>query len=147
MFKNILSMTDFSEDADYSVSIAVELAKSVNAKLTILHIIHDESQLPFYLSSIQFEALNEAIVAEVEKRFKEYETKFKDLKSIQYQTKIRRGSSYAQGIIEIEENDYDLVVLGSHGQSAIKKFFYGSTSEKIIRRSPISVLVTKKGQR
>jgi nucleotide-binding universal stress UspA family protein len=144
MFKNILSMTDFSDDADYSVSIAVELAKSFNAKLTILHVIHDESQLPFYLSSIQFESLNEAIVAEVEKRFKEYEKKYIDLKSIQYKTKIRRGSSYAQGIIEIEEGNYDLVLIGSHGQSALKKFFYGSTSEKIIRRSPISVLVTKK---
>jgi nucleotide-binding universal stress UspA family protein len=144
MFKNILSMTDFSDDAEYAISIAVELAKSFNANLTILHVIHDESQLPFYLSSIQFESLNEAIVAEVERKFKDYEKKYSDLKSIQYKTKIRRGSSYAQGIIEIEEGNYDLVVIGSHGQSALKKFFYGSTSEKIIRRSPISVLVTKK---
>ncbi len=137
-------MTDFSDDAEYAISIAVELAKSFNANLTILHVIHDESQLPFYLSSIQFESLNEAIVAEVERKFKDYEKKYSDLKSIQYKTKIRRGSSYAQGIIEIEEGNYDLVVIGSHGQSALKKFFYGSTSEKIIRRSPISVLVTKK---
>ena len=147
MFKNILSMTDFSEDADYAVSTAIQLAKSFGAKLTILHIIHDESQLPFYLSSIQYEELNKAIIVEIERKFREYQEKMADLKNIQYITKIRRGSSYAQGIIEMEEGDYDLVVIGSHGQSALKKFFYGSTSEKIIRRSPISVLVTKMVQR
>ena len=144
MFKNILSMTDFSEDADYSVSVAVQLAKSFNTKLTILHVIHDESQLPFYLSSIQYEELNKAIMSEVERKFKGYKEKIVDLENVQYETKIRRGSSYAQGIIEMEEGSYDLVVIGSHGQSALKKFFYGSTSEKIIRRAPISVLVTKK---
>jgi nucleotide-binding universal stress UspA family protein len=144
MFKNILSMTDFSEDADYSVSVAVQLAKSFNTKLTILHVIHDESQLPFYLSSIQYEELNKAIMSEVERKFKGYKEKIVDLENVQYETKIRRGSSYAQGIIEMEEGSYDLVVIGSHGQSALKKFFYGSTSEKIIRRAPINVLVTKK---
>lgn len=137
-------MTDFSEDADYSVSVAVQLAKSFNTKLTILHVIHDESQLPFYLSSIQYEELNKAIMSEVERKFKGYKEKIVDLENVQYETKIRRGSSYAQGIIEMEEGSYDLVVIGSHGQSALKKFFYGSTSEKIIRRAPISVLVTKK---
>lgn len=144
MFKHILSMTDFSDDSDYSVSVAVQLAKSFNANLTILHVIHDESQLPFYLSSIQYAELNKAIVAEVERKFNEYKEKIVDLNNIQYETKIRRGSSYAQGVMEMEEGCYDLVVIGSHGQSALKKFFYGSTSEKIIRRAPISVLVTKK---
>jgi nucleotide-binding universal stress UspA family protein len=144
MFQRILSMTDFSDDADYAVSIAIGLSKTFGAQLTILHVIHDESQLPFYLSALQYEELNKVIMAEIDRKFKNYIDKFPDLKNIQYKTKIRKGSSYAQGILEMEEGNYDLVVIGSHGQSALKKFFYGSTSEKIIRRAPINVLVTKK---
>jgi nucleotide-binding universal stress UspA family protein len=143
MFENILVMTDFSPDADFAVSTAVNLAKTYKTKLTILHVIHDESNLPFYLSSLQFEELNKAIKDEVERKFEELKEKIKLLNTIPFETKIRRGSSYAQGVMEMEEETYDLVVVGSHGQSALRKFFYGSTSEKIIRRAPISVLVTK----
>jgi len=144
MYKNILAMTDFSEDADYALDIAVSLVRSFGAKLTILHVAHDESQLPVYLSSLQYDEVDEMIKKEVGKSFARLVAKVPSLKSIEYKTLLRRGSPYVQGIIAIEEGGYDLVVIGSHGESGIKKFFYGSTSEKIIRRSPTSVFVTKR---
>ena len=144
MYKNILAMTDFSEDADYALDIALSLVRSFGAKLTILHVAHDESQLPVYLSSLQYEEVDEMIKKEVKKNFDRLVAKVPSLKGIEYKTLLRRGSPYVQGIIAIEEGEYDLVVIGSHGESGIKKFFYGSTSEKIIRRSPTSVFVTKR---
>ena len=144
MYKNILVMTDFSADADYALDTAVSLVKSFGAKLTILHVAHDESQLPVYLSSLQYEDIDKIIKKEVEKNFERLATKISSLGDIEYKTILRRGSPYVQGVLAIEEGEYDLVVIGSHGTTGVKKFFYGSTSEKIIRRSPISVFVTKR---
>jgi nucleotide-binding universal stress UspA family protein len=41
---------------------------------------------------------------------------------------------------------YDLVVIGSRGQTGIKRFLLGSTAERIVRESPCSVLVVKPRQ-
>jgi nucleotide-binding universal stress UspA family protein len=40
----------------------------------------------------------------------------------------------------IEENDIDLIVMGTHGRTGAHKFFMGSVAEEIFRRSPVPVL-------
>ncbi|MCG6892475.1 MAG: universal stress protein [Desulfobacteraceae bacterium] len=44
----------------------------------------------------------------------------------------------------MENGKYDLVFAGSHGRSDLKKIVMGSTAEKVLRRSPISVFVTRR---
>ena len=45
---------------------------------------------------------------------------------------------------EIENGNYDLVFAGSYGKSDLKKVVMGSTAEKVMRRSPIYVFVTRR---
>jgi nucleotide-binding universal stress UspA family protein len=42
-----------------------------------------------------------------------------------------------------EEAQADLVVVGSHGHSAVERFFIGSVSEKVLRHAHCSVLIVK----
>jgi len=44
----------------------------------------------------------------------------------------------------INAENFDLVVMGSHGASGLREYFIGSNAEKMIRRSLIPVLITKK---
>ncbi len=37
----------------------------------------------------------------------------------------------------------DIVIMGSHGASGLREYFIGSNAEKIIRKSPVPVVVTK----
>ena len=142
-FKHILAMTDFSKDSKYSVSIAAELAKFYNAKLTILHVAHDESQFNVVLLKEEYEKIKNRISEETNKNFEKLEEEIPLLADVEYDTVIRRGTPYVEGILEIEKKLYDLVVLGSHGNTGVKKFFYGSTAEKISRRSDINVMITR----
>ena len=43
-----------------------------------------------------------------------------------------------------EKNDIDLIVMGSHGKSAIQRFLIGSVAEKVVKYSKIAVLVVRK---
>ena len=82
MYKNILVMTDFSEDAAHATEVAAGMAKQYNADLTILHVAHDESQLPIYLSSIQYDEIKKLIDKEVKKHFEGIDKRIPSLKGI-----------------------------------------------------------------
>lgn len=48
------------------------------------------------------------------------------------------------GILDtVEEWRADLVVLGSHGEKGLRKFFLGSVSESVARHAPCSVLIVR----
>ncbi|UQA58556.1 universal stress protein [Polyangium aurulentum] len=41
----------------------------------------------------------------------------------------------------------DLIVMGTHGRSGIKRALLGSVAEKVVRHSPIPVLTIRTGNR
>ena len=56
-------------------------------------------------------------------------------------TMVKEGSP-ARVILEtIEEEDIDLVVIGSSGKTGIDKFLMGSVAEKVVKSAKCSVLV------
>jgi nucleotide-binding universal stress UspA family protein len=56
-------------------------------------------------------------------------------------TEIVRNISPAPAILEIAgERDIDMIVMGTHGRSALSRFFLGSVAEKVVRHAPCPVL-------
>jgi nucleotide-binding universal stress UspA family protein len=55
-----------------------------------------------------------------------------------------RGKPYLEIIRYARENRIDLIVLASHGFSGLEHVLFGSTAERILRESPVPVLVIKK---
>lgn len=58
-------------------------------------------------------------------------------------TDIRQGDPADEIIRAAEELGVDLVVLGSHGTSGIKRFLLGSVSDRVLEYAPCSVLIVK----
>ncbi len=54
---------------------------------------------------------------------------------------------YGEGGIEIvrhaKKNKCDMIVIGSRGQSQIKEYFLGSTSNYVLHKSPMPVMIVK----
>jgi len=49
-----------------------------------------------------------------------------------------------RAIVEFaEDNDIDLVVMGSHGREGVSRILIGSVAETIVRRSPVPVTVVR----
>jgi len=58
-------------------------------------------------------------------------------------TKLMRGRADRAIVRHVEQGDYDLVVLGNHGRDGVARVLLGSVAEKVVRRSPIPVLVVR----
>ncbi len=142
--KTILVPIDFSADAYYALEYALDLALSHQSKLHILYVNHDESMLYHYLSAEEYEKLRQKALDDAKARLQELESRYPEMQKLDYHYHVRRGVPYVEILEELEKNPPDLVVIGSHGRNASKKFFYGTTAEKVVRRTRNTILVTRK---
>ena len=58
-------------------------------------------------------------------------------------TYIERGRPYKRILEHVDEHDVDHVVIGSHSQDIIERFFVGSVAERVIERIPVPVTVVR----
>ena len=142
-YKNVLVLTDFSKDSEDALKDAVKFAEKFGSHLTILHVVQDESNLSFVLSDSEYRNVENKLESHAKEMFTALEVKIPGLKDLKYETKTRKGIPYIGCLFEIESGNYDLVFAGSRGRSNLKQVFVGSTAEKIMRRSPISVFMTR----
>jgi nucleotide-binding universal stress UspA family protein len=136
----ILAAADFSETADKAIKQAMIFSKKFDAELVVLHarILYDDdpSKLPDELEALKKEELENE-----NKLLSCVEECTKDFRHAGLSHKIIRGYSAHSAILRyLTENEFDLVVIGTHGRSGLGHFFMGSVAEKIVRYSPFPVL-------
>lgn len=139
--KRILVPTDFSEPAENALKIAVQLAKTFESEIFLLHSI----ELPLHLAtSGNTGSLPEGLfyMKLAEKKFSELRQK-EYLKDISFTEFIGRKELYVDIEEACESNNIDLIVMGSTGASGFKEMFVGSNTEKVVRTSSTPVLVIK----
>ena len=143
-YQNVLILTDFSKNSDEAVKAGVDFAKKYNSRLTILNVVRDIPNLTYVLSDSEYHKLERKLEKRAGEQFDEMEATIPELTEIGYKRKICKGTPYISCLYEIENGNYDLVFAGSHGRSDLKKMVMGSTAEKVLRRAPISVFVTRR---
>jgi len=141
--ERLLIPTDFSEAANDALPHAFEIAQRFGAELTMVHVRTPFSGDPAQPEHHFFdEAEYESYVAD-----KLREKSRKAGSELVVRTLAKHSISAAPGILEvIEENQIDLVVMGTHGRSALANFFLGSVAEKVVRFSPVPVITVGQDQ-
>lgn len=138
--EKILFATDFSEGSAVAIPYAVDMAKRYGARLYFVHVVYDITKATgWYVPHV---AVGE-IYNEIEKNAKAEIAKIstdemKDLKDIGHV--ILKGTPYEEIIKFAEDNEVDLIVLGTHGRKGIDRVLFGSTAEQILRNAPCPVL-------
>lgn len=137
----ILVPVDFSEFSRRALTYAIYLARESAAHITLLHAVvlhYEEADEMQHLKNF------EKVVELQEKRLQAELARHHidtDQHGIIFDSRIIRGVSAPDVILEfISQNDYDVVVMGTHGRTGVKKWLYGSVTEKVVRHSPVPVL-------
>ncbi|ACF13208.1 UspA domain protein [Chloroherpeton thalassium ATCC 35110] len=138
--KNILVPTDFSEQAENAAEVAAAIARKVGAHIQLLHVI----DLPSYVDSPSFRLIAESseIKQKADVQIEELAKKaFFDGVTVSFS--VEYDSPYQCVVDTAKRDDYELIVIGSHGTSGIEKFLIGSVTEKVIQFAPCPVLAVK----
>lgn len=145
--KHLLVGTDLSPIADAALERAIAFARRDQARLTIAYVEPDYTATPA-MSDIESAAIMEWVTTtEAERGTIEKEVAARVARAtaagVAASSILRRGKP-DDDIPEIAgEVGADLVVIGTHGRTGIKRFLLGSVAEHVVRRAPVSVLVTR----
>lgn len=142
--KKILYPTDFSEPSSQAFATAVFLAERYGAELHMLHVLalhaadpnDPEHSLPG-LDDV-YEQLSHAADARMREAGKSHAS------SIELHQSQVRGLSAAAGILDYaEDQDIDIIVMGTHGRRGLRRFIMGSVAEEVVRLARCPVLTTR----
>lgn len=142
MYRDILVTTDGSDSSKEAGNHIIEFAKNYDATLHILSVVSVKSLVMEKPGEI------EKIIEDAEKSVDDIARKAKQngIEDIKYS--VHKGSTPSKLILEyIDENNIDIVFMGTHGKSGIDKYLLGSTTNRVMRKSPIPVyIVSKEGE-
>jgi universal stress protein A len=128
----ILALTDFSHRSRAAVAYAIQLAKSMHARLTLLHVLPPPSAFDYTMDGL-----------EAAKKLTE-ETKCIKANYGDVDSTFRTALDLHDEIISVaREIVADLLVVSTHGDTGWKHFLFGSEAAKIARDAPCPVLVVR----
>ncbi|MDK2848172.1 MAG: hypothetical protein PWP34_1525 [Desulfuromonadales bacterium] len=142
-FKTILFATDFSENSEYAFKYALDMARKYQSLLVIVHVINEPVDLRgFYVPHISFESLEEEIEEGARKMMEKFcRMHIGDYEN--YQTFIVPGIPYDEIIKKSMDLPADLIIMGTQGRSGLDHVLFGSTAEKVVRKSPVPVMTVR----
>ena len=137
--RNVLFATDFSATSEAALPYATAICRRFHSTLHLVHVLSDAGLLMMtggvdYVSmgTIYEDAQNEA-KEKLEQISAHFET-------IPHRNYVRHGVVWKNLADIIEQNEIDLVVVGTHGRTGIGKLLLGSVAESILRHAPCPVL-------
>ena len=139
--KKIIVPIDFSEHSEYALKTAAQLAKKYSAELLALHMLEMSDIM---LTASEGEQYQKAVffLKLAEQKFETFLAKpyLQDIKVIPI---VKHFKVFSEVNDVAQEEDADLIIMGSHGVSGLKEFFVGSNTERVVRNAEIPVLVVK----
>jgi nucleotide-binding universal stress UspA family protein len=144
VYKKIMIATDGSELVRKAVDSAIEIAKLSEAQMYAIYVIVQGGySITPYINAEWEKAMKEHLWQEGQEATA-YVENVGRASNVEVKSIILEGSPAVEIIDFAEKNDIDLIVMGSHGKSAIKRFLIGSVAEKVVKHSKIAVLVVRK---
>lgn len=140
----ILVPVDFSESSEKSLQYGISMAEQYKAQLCIFSVIDDRifDDTLFVVYAEQEIRHNRKQVYEehLEKKLADIKKKHPTLKLYQC---VKLGIAFVEIVKFAQEQDVDLIVMGSHGRTGITHLLIGSTTEKVVRKAPCPVLTVR----
>lgn len=142
MFNTILLTIDLNAPASWEKALpqAIELVRASKGKLHIMSVVPDMGTplvQGFFPEDFEARAvaaasvaLNDLVVANIPE-------------DVDVKQHLAFGKIHRKVLKTIEDIKCDLVVMASHKPDRVREFLVGSNADRIVRRSPVSVLVVR----
>ena len=144
-YQHILVPVDDSPVAYAVIEHARALAAAFSAQVTLFSVVAVD---PFF--GVDFYKVAPAITDYFMQAEKNAQLRLEDLRQgfdhdgIQVHSKILHGMTPAEGILKvIQEEDIDLIMMGSHQRSGFQQMFLGSVAQHVLTLAEVPVFIIK----
>ncbi|QLD89561.1 universal stress protein [Natronomonas salina] len=146
MYERILIPTDGSDVAETAIDQALDLAERYGAEVHALFVV-DTDSLSLTLGGEQLDRIEQGRFDEME----EVKAKAEEATGYVAERASERGLDVVEHVSAgrphemvaqyAEGHGIDLVVMGSHGRSGVRRALLGSVTERVLRGTDVPVLV------
>lgn len=137
--RNVLFATDFSPASEAAMPYATAICRRFGSTLHLVHVLSDAGLL-LMTGGVDYVSMG-TIYEDTHNEIKE---KLEELgahcEGIPHKNHVRHGQVWKSLAAIIEENEIDLIVVGTHGRGGIGKLLLGSVAENILRHAKCPVL-------
>lgn len=138
MLDKILFPTDGSDGAADVFGHALDVAAAHDATLHVINVADTARDSVTQVQGQVIDALERAGTRAV----KEAASRASD-RGVPTVTDVLQGEPYATIVDYMETMDIDLVIMPTHGRQGLQRFLFGSTTERVVRRSDVPVLTVR----
>ncbi|WP_135823808.1 universal stress protein [Halorussus ruber] len=133
-YERILIPTDGSPGATAAVEHGIALAERLEATVRVLYVIEGERGLPSIGDPLRDEAVEvvEAVAEQVSER------------EVALSTHVQPGIPHEVINNFVSAYGIDLVTMGTHGRSGVRRHLLGSVTERVLRTSDAPILTVRR---
>ncbi len=144
VFNNVLVVLDPTDNQQKALSRALELARKQPCKLTTFMSVYDFSyEMTTMLSGDERESMRQAVIHDRELWVNELISGARD-QGIAIELKVVWHNRPFEAIVhEVLEQNFDLVIKGTHNHDVLKSMIFTPTDWHILRKCPCAVLLVK----
>ena len=151
IFSKLLVPIDGSEPSFHAARVAINIANKFNSEIIVLFVVVSPSKSEYAnLTGLVTPKQIDMIIENAKKESKKWFNRIEDIAkeknpNIQLSTKVilTGVAVYGEIIHYAQEENIDLIVIGTRGRSGIKKLLLGSTASGVVTYANCPVLVTK----
>jgi nucleotide-binding universal stress UspA family protein len=136
-WNHILLSTDGSKYSEVATEHALNFAESYGGDLTAVSVVDVTDE--FYAQAPQ---VVERMIEKSKTVLENVQKKAESL-NIKTETAVKEGEAYEKIVELANEKKADVIFIGSHGRTGLKKILMGSVTEKVIGHAPCPVMVVK----
>ncbi|MFB1063018.1 universal stress protein [Natrinema sp. H-ect4] len=146
MYERILVPTDGSNVAEAAVDQAIDIATKYDAEVHSLFVA-DTDAIAYGLGTEQVDRIRQGQfqgmteLREDAEAATGYVTDAAEAAGLTGHERHAGGQPHRMIADYAEDNDIDLIVIGSHGRSGVRRALLGSVTERVLRSTTVPVLV------
>jgi universal stress protein A len=139
-FLSLICPVDFSDASRAALTHAAAIANHFGAEITVLTVVD-----PFVAAVAAAEPAHTTLDNDTEQALRRYcGEALAHVPAGPRRLKLRFaiGTPALEILREAHESNADLIVMSSHGHRGVRKMFFGSTTERVLRETHVPVLIT-----
>ncbi|WP_410507786.1 universal stress protein [Methanosarcina hadiensis] len=145
-YRNIVIATDGSENTQKAISYGIEIAKLSGATVHALYVVDISSFSSIPMSSEGgWEAMYQILKMEGERAVSAVKSQG-EAAGVEVRENVLEGHPINEIIEFAENNNADLIVMGTLGKTGLDRFLLGSVADKVVRSSKVPVMVVRSGE-